>query len=139
MMVDAAVQEIKTVPEKKQEEKQETPSEPKLKAYYRSTSQMEDGYGGVLPFCNIRTAKYYNHYGFDDVRGEGAGSAGPFDTLEDAKRTLKAHRPDAEEGLSPLSAEAENEYHALKERYPDALVGFEQNGFLNFMVMMPNG
>lgn len=83
----------------------------------------------ILQYPN---GKYYNHYGFDDVRGEGAGSAGPFDTLEDAKRTLKAHRPDAEEGLSPLSAEAENEYHALKERYPDALVGFEQNGFFEF-------
>ena len=132
MMVDAAVQEIKTVPEKKQEEKQETPSEPKLKAYYRSTSQMEDGYVERIAILQYPNGKYYNHYGFDDVRGEGAGSAGPFDTLEDAKRTLKAHRPDAEEGLSPLSAEAENEYHALKERYPDALVGFEQNGFFEF-------
>ncbi len=132
MMVDAAVQGIKTVPEKKQEEKQETPSEPKLKAYYRSTSQMEDGYVERIAILQYPNGKYYNHYGFDDVRGEGAGSAGPFDTLEDAKRTLKAHRPDAEEGLSPLSAEAENEYHALKERYPDALVGFEQNGFFEF-------
>ena len=45
---------------------------------------------------------------------------------------MKAHRPDAEEGLSPLSAEAENEYHALKERYPDALVGYEQHGNFEF-------
>ena len=132
MMVDASAQEISTMPKKKREEKQENPDKPTMRAYYRSTARMEDGYVERIAILQYPNGKYYNHYGFDDVRGEGAGSAGPFDTLEDAKRTLKAHRPDAEEGLSPLSAEAENEYHALKERYPDALVGFEQNGFFEF-------
>lgn len=110
MMVDAAVQEIKTVPEKKREEKQENPDKPTMRAYYRSTARMEDGYVERIAILQYPNGKYYNHYGFDDVRGEGAGIAGPFDTLESARQTLKAHRPDAEEGLSPLSAEAENEY-----------------------------
>ena len=132
MMVDASAQEISTMPKKKREEKQENPDKPTMRAYYRSTARMEDGYVERIAILQYPNGKYYNHYGFDDVRGEGAGIAGPFDTLESARQTLKAHRPDAEEGLSPLSAEAENEYHALKERYPDALVGYEQHGNFEF-------
>lgn len=132
MMIEAASQEILAMPEKEWAEKQAEQPEPKIKAYYRSTAGMEDGYVERIAILQYSNGKFYNHYGFDDVRGEGVGSAGPFDTLEDARQTVKAHRPDAEEGLPPLSAEAEREYRALKEHYPDALVGFEQYGIFEF-------
>ena len=130
MMVDAAVQEIKTVPEKKQEENRKLHLNRNWKPI---PFNFTDGgrLWSVLPFCNIRTASIITTTVLM-MLGARVRERRPFDTLEDAKRTLKAHRPDAEEGLSPLSAEAENEYHALKERYPDALVGFEQNGFFEF-------
>ena len=34
--------------------------------------------------------------------------------------------------LQPLSEEASAEYNALKQQYPDALIGFEQNGYFEF-------
>ena len=34
--------------------------------------------------------------------------------------------------LQPMPLDAANEYNALKERYPDALVGYEQYGNFEF-------
>ena len=34
--------------------------------------------------------------------------------------------------LPPMPLDAANEYNALKERYPDALVGYEQYGNFEF-------
>ncbi|MCD7750481.1 MAG: SNF2-related protein [Lachnospiraceae bacterium] len=85
----------------------------------------------------------------------GAATAGPFDTLEDARQTVLAHRPDArevdllevgtpasevEETHQPIVAsepqtlprEAYAEYLSIKERYPDTLVGFETEGHYEF-------
>lgn len=38
----------------------------------------------------------------------------------------------SEQTLQPLPLDAANEYNALKERYPDALVGYEQHGNFEF-------
>lgn len=38
----------------------------------------------------------------------------------------------SEQTLQPLTLDAANEYNALKERYPDALVGYEQHGNFEF-------
>ena len=37
-----------------------------------------------------------------------------------------------QETLHPLSESATSEYNAIKQQYPDALVGFEQDGFFEF-------
>lgn len=48
----------------------------------------------ILKYPN---GKYYNHYGWNEKRGAGDSIAGEFETLEEAKRMLKKHRPTAEE------------------------------------------
>ncbi|WP_347565222.1 LPD25 domain-containing protein [Pseudoflavonifractor sp. 60] len=50
--------------------------------------------------------KYYNHYGYDEQRGFSHAIAGGFDTLEEAEKTLLAHRPRAEKILEPAEKEA---------------------------------
>ncbi|MGN0661870.1 MAG: hypothetical protein ACI4LE_01850, partial [Faecalibacterium sp.] len=65
--------------------------------------------------------------------------AGEWEAADYCKALIERHsaqdttkRPDAQEILLPLSLDAANEYNALKERYPDALVGFEQHGNYEF-------
>lgn len=43
-----------------------------------------------------------------------------------------ADEKSSEQTLQPLPLDAANEYNALKERYPDALVGYEQHGNFEF-------
>ena len=43
-----------------------------------------------------------------------------------------AEEKTVEPTLQPLPLDAANEYNALKERYPDALVGYEQYGNFEF-------
>ena len=45
---------------------------------------------------------------------------------------LEHYHSKAEERPAPLPLDAATEYNALKEQYPDALVGFEQNGQFEF-------
>ena len=45
---------------------------------------------------------------------------------------LEHYHSKAEERPAPLPLDAAAEYNALKEQYPDALVGFEQNGYYEF-------
>ena len=45
---------------------------------------------------------------------------------------LEHYHSKAEERPAPLPLDAATEYNALKEQYPDALVGFEQNGYYEF-------
>ena len=45
---------------------------------------------------------------------------------------LKHYHSKAEERPALLPLDAATEYNALKEQYPDALVGFEQNGYYEF-------
>lgn len=103
-----------------------------IAARFRSTEKMQDGFVEDIAVLETPNGKFYNHYHYDEAAGMGAGTAGPFDTLEDARQTVRAHRPDAQELPLPLSLDAANEYNALKERYPDALVGFEQHGNYEF-------
>ena len=110
-------------------------------ARYHSTTAMQDGYTEDIAIIRYPNSKFYNHYGFDEELGMGAATAGPFDTLEDARQALLAHRPDAQEVavqeqrqepkpqlLPPMQMTAQNEYNAAKERYPNSLVGFELDG-----------
>ena len=48
------------------------------------------------------------------------------------KDTPLADEKYSEQTLQPLPLDAANEYNALKERYPDALVGYEQYGNFEF-------
>ena len=110
-------------------------------ARYHSTTAMQDGYTEDIAIIRYPNGKFYNHYGFDEELGMGAGTAGPFDTQEEARQTLLAHRPDAQEVevqeqrlepepqiLPPMQVATQNEYNAAKEKYPNSLVGFELDG-----------
>ena len=66
-------------------------------ARYHSTTAMQDGYTEEIAIIRYPNGKFYNHYGFDEELGMGAATAGPFDSLEDARQALQAHRPDAQE------------------------------------------
>lgn len=78
------------------------PEQPKqadaeIAARYQSTAAMQDGFSERIAVLRYPNGKFYNHYGYDENRGMGAASAGPFDTLEDAGQDVLAHRPDAQE------------------------------------------
>ena len=51
---------------------------------------------------------------------------------EPPKDVSIADEKPSEQTLQPLPLDAANEYNALKERYPDALVGYEQYGNFEF-------
>ena len=51
---------------------------------------------------------------------------------EPPKDALHADEKPSEQTLQPLPLDAANEYNALKERYPDALMGYEQYGNFEF-------
>lgn len=115
-------------------------------ARYHSSTAMQDGYTEDIAIIRYPNGKFYNHYGFDEELGMGAGTAGPFDTLEEVRQTLLAHRPDAQEVevqeqrpepepqvLPPMQLAAQNEYNAAKEKYPNSLVGFELDGHYLFL------
>ncbi|MCD8195561.1 MAG: hypothetical protein LUE24_00050, partial [Lachnospiraceae bacterium] len=137
------------------EGQQPEPEKPEVIARYQSTSAMQVGYVENIAILQYPNGSFYNHYGYDEERGMGAASAGPFDTLEDARQTVLAHRPDAQEigvqtvekaepsregkpiqsekqDLQPLLQDAADEYNSIKERYPNSLVGFEQHGRYEF-------
>lgn len=64
-------------------------------ALYQSASAMQDGFMENIAIQRYPNGMFYNHYGYDDERGMGTATAGGFDTLEDARQTVLAHRPDA--------------------------------------------
>ncbi|MDE7171063.1 MAG: DEAD/DEAH box helicase family protein, partial [Oscillospiraceae bacterium] len=53
--------------------------------------------------------KFYNHYGYDEQRDFSHATAGGFDTLEEAEKTLLSHRPKAEKVLEPTEKEVSAE------------------------------
>ncbi len=73
---------------------------PEVVARYQSTSAMQDGYVENIAVLRYPNGKFYNHYGYDEKTQMGASTAGPFDTLDEAKQTVRAHRPDAQEETS---------------------------------------
>ncbi|MCD8249670.1 MAG: hypothetical protein LUC60_07445, partial [Lachnospiraceae bacterium] len=128
---------------------------PEIVARFQSTAAMQDGYVEDIAILQYPNGKFYNHYGYDEERGMGAATAGPFDTLEDARQTVLAHRPDAREvdlqEITTSEQEVEGQFHtvaanepqmmpreayaeylSIKERYPDTLVGFETEGHYEF-------
>lgn len=120
---------------------------PQVVARYQSTMEMQDGYIEDIAILQYPNGKFYNHYGFDEGLGMGAATAGPFDTLEEARGTVLAHRPDAQEidlyeidlaHSEPsdlpqsMSAKTYGEYLSIKGRYPDTLVGFEMEDHFEF-------
>lgn len=120
---------------------QEEPVQNGVVARYHSFTAMQNGYTEDIAIIRYPNGKFYNHYGFDEELGIGAATAGPFDSWEDARQALLAHRPDAREVelqeqreepepqiLPPMQMTAQNEYNAAKERYPNSLVGFELDG-----------
>ena len=66
---------------------------------FQSTSAMQDGYVEDIVILRYPGGAYYNHYGYDERIGMGAASAGPFETIEDARQAVLAHRPDAKEAV----------------------------------------
>ena len=54
----------------------------------------------------------------------------PEEQVEQVLAEVRGEQP--QQTLQPLTAEATNEYNALKAQYPDALVGFEQHGYYEF-------
>ena len=69
----------------------------------------------------------------------GAGFEPPLEQVASEERSItddsfpeipEVNEP--QQTLQPLTAEAANEYNDLKAQYPDALVGFEQNGHYEF-------
>ena len=54
----------------------------------------------------------------------------PEEQVEQVLAEVRGEQP--QQTLQPLTAEATNEYNALKAQYPDALVGFEQHGHYEF-------
>ena len=125
---------------------QEEPVQNGVVARYHSTTAMQDGYTEEIAIIRYPNGKFYNHYGFDEELGMGAATAGPFDSLEDARQALQAHRPDAQEveaqeqktepeqqPLEPMLLQTQDEYNAVKEKYPNSLVGFELGGHYLFL------
>ena len=125
---------------------QEEPVQNGVVARYHSTTAMQDGYTEEIAIIRYPNGKFYNHYGFDEELGMGAATAGPFDSLEDARQALQAHRPDAQEveaqeqkteretqPLEPMLLQNQDEYNAVKEKYPNSLVGFELDGHYLFL------
>ena len=125
---------------------QEEPVQNGVVARYHSSTAMQDGYTEEIAIIRYPNGKFYNHYGFDEELGMGAATAGPFDSLEDARQALHAHRPDAQEVevqeqrtepehqvLPAMQIAAQSEYNAAKERYPNSLVGFELDGHYLFL------
>ena len=55
---------------------------------------------------------------------------------EPRKDAPHADEKPSEQTLQPLPLDAANEYNALKERYPDALVGYEQYATLSSTARM---
>ena len=54
-------------------------------------------------------------------------------TVEEPRKDVPlADEKPSVQTLQPLPLDAANEYNALKERYPDALVGYEQHGNFEF-------
>ena len=113
-------------------------------ARYHSSTAMQEGYTEEIAIIRYPNGKFYNHYGFDEELGMGAATAGPFDSLEDARQALHAHRPDAQEvevqeqkaepqALPVMQVAAQNEYNAAKEKYPNSLIGFELDGHYLFL------
>ena len=125
---------------------QEEPMQNGVVARYHSTTAMQYGYTEEIAIIRYPNGKFYNHYGFDEELGMGAATAGPFDSLEDARQALQAHRPDAQEvevqeqkteretqPLEPMLLQTQDEYNAVKEKYPNSLVGFELDGHYLFL------
>lgn len=125
---------------------QEEPVQNGVVARYHSATAMQDGYTEEIAIILYPNGKFYNHYSFDAELGMGAATAGPFDSLEDARQALQAHRPDAQEvevqeqkterepqPLEPMLLQTQDEYNAVKEKYPNSLVGFELDGHYLFL------
>ncbi|MCD7882555.1 MAG: hypothetical protein LUI87_02435, partial [Lachnospiraceae bacterium] len=152
MMVEASRQEIALPADFVV---QDVAENPEVVARFQSTVAMQDGYVEDIAILQYPSGNFFNHYGYDEERGIGAAIAGPFDTLEDARQTVLAHRPDAQEievqQMESPSVEipekerpvrtnepqsmfqkAYEEYLSIKERYPDTLVGFETEGHYEF-------
>lgn len=71
--------------------------EPEIVARYTSSVYTQDGYVEDIAILKNPDGKFYNHYGFNEELGTGTAGAGPFDTFEDARQTMLAVHPDAEE------------------------------------------
>ncbi len=116
----------------------EKPQKAKVVARYQSTVMMQEGYIEDIAILQYSDGKFYNHYNYDEETGTGTAETGPFNSLNDAKSVIRQTREDAAEEkaveptLQPMPLDAANEYNALKERYPDALVGYEQYGNFEF-------
>ncbi len=71
--------------------------ESEIVARYTSSVYTQDGYVEDIAILKNPDGKFYNHYGFNAELGTGTSGAGPFDTFEDARQTMLAVHPDAEE------------------------------------------
>ena len=73
----------------------EEPQKAKVVARYQSTVMMQDGYIEDIAILQFPDGKFYNHYNYDEEKGEGAAETGPFNSLNDAKAVISQTREDA--------------------------------------------
>ncbi|MCD8189685.1 MAG: DNA methylase, partial [Clostridiales bacterium] len=67
-----------------------------------------------------------------DNSSEADSSDGFVAVTEEDEIPFEKTEPEAVQELQPLGADAAAEYNAIKERYPNTLVGFEQHGHYEF-------
>ena len=65
-------------------------------ARFQSVSDMTEGFIENIAILRYLNGNFYNHYNYKENEGWGTASAGPFETLEDARQAVLAHRPDAQ-------------------------------------------
>lgn len=75
----------------------EEPQKAKVVARYQSTVMMQDGYIEDIAILQFPDGKFYNHYNYDEEKGEGAAETGPFNSLNDAKAVISQTREDAKD------------------------------------------
>ena len=73
----------------------EEPQKAKVVARYQSTVMIQDGYIEDIAILQFPDGKFYNHYNYDEEKGEGAAETGPFNSLNDAKAVISQAREDA--------------------------------------------
>ena len=75
----------------------------KVSIHQRETLRVETYYSDDerIEIKKYPNGFFYNHYGYDPQTDTAHSVAGPFDTLEEAKETLKSHRPQAEKEKEP--------------------------------------
>ena len=75
----------------------------KISVHQRDTLRVETYYSDDerIEIKKYPNGFFYNHYGYAPQTDTAYSVAGPFDTLEEAEETLKAHRPQAEKEMEP--------------------------------------